>query len=153
MDDNVVMPDRRSLPRRHLLATGALGLTAGAVALTQSAAPAPARAAAGVTRRITVYAEALPGGLFGYGLTPGGATVPGPVLEMYEGDTLEITLVNTTNQRLSIHPHGVDYSTDSDGSPLNDSYNNPGETRTYVWRSHEMTTAADRRFMPGSAGY
>src|ERR1700754_4358712 len=72
---------------------------------------------------------------------------------MYEGDTLEITLVNTTNQQLSIHPHGVDYSTDSDGAPLNASFNAPGETRTYVWRSHEMTAAAGRRFMPGSAGY
>jgi FtsP/CotA-like multicopper oxidase with cupredoxin domain len=113
----------------------------------------PARAAAGATRKITIYAEALPGGLFGYGLEPGKATVPGPVLEMWEGDTLEITLVNTTNQRLSIHPHGVDYSTDSDGSPLNDSFNKPGETRTYVWRSREMFAAEGRRFMPGSAGY
>jgi FtsP/CotA-like multicopper oxidase with cupredoxin domain len=138
--------------RRALIATGALGLaTAGGVGAL-SGGP-PARAAAGVTRRVTVYAEALPGNLFGYGLAPGQATVPGPILEMYEGDTLEITLVNTTTQRLSIHPHGVDYSVDSDGAPLNASFNNPGETRTYVWRSHEMAAAAGRRFMPGSAGY
>ena len=151
MDDNVDIEGRQHLRRRSLLAAaGALGLTGGTVALTRSQ---PARAAAGITKKITIYAEVLPGGLVGYGLTRGGATVPGPVLEMYEGDTLEITLVNTTTQRLSIHPHGVDYSTDSDGSPLHNSFNNPGETRTYVWRSHEMTAAAGRRFMPGSAGY
>ncbi|WP_229074941.1 multicopper oxidase domain-containing protein [Actinoplanes sp. DH11] len=151
MDDNVVNGDRQQVRRRSLLAaTGVLGLTGGAVALSRGE---PARAAAGVTKKLTIYAEALPGGLIGYGLTRGGATVPGPVLEMYEGDTLEITLVNTTTQRLSIHPHGVDYSTDSDGSPFNDSFNEPGQTRTYVWRSHEMTAAAGRRFMPGSAGY
>ncbi|WP_250034122.1 multicopper oxidase domain-containing protein [Paractinoplanes maris] len=152
MDDNVVNPDgEQHLRRRSLLAAaGVLGLTGGAVAVTRGA---PAEAAAGVTKKVTIYAEALPGGQFGYGLTRGGATIPGPVLEMYEGDTLEITLVNTTTQRLSIHPHGVDYSTESDGAPFNNSFNAPGETRTYVWRSHEMTAAAGRRFMPGSAGY
>ena len=150
MEDNVV---KKQLPRRYLLATGALGLAAGAATVAAATKPEPARAAAGVVKKITIYAETLPGGLLGYGLTPGGATIPGPLLEMYEGDTLEITLVNTTNQRLSIHPHGVDYSTDSDGAPLNASFNEPGETRTYVWRSHEMTATSGRRFMPGSAGY
>jgi FtsP/CotA-like multicopper oxidase with cupredoxin domain len=150
MEDNVV---KKQLPRRYVLAGGALGLAAGAATVAAATKPEPAKAAAGVVKKITIYAEALPNGLLGYGLTPGGATIPGPLLEMYEGDTLEITLVNTTGQRLSIHPHGVDYSTDSDGAPLNASFNEPGETRTYVWRSHEMTATAGRRFMPGSAGY
>jgi FtsP/CotA-like multicopper oxidase with cupredoxin domain len=165
MDDNVVsqrqssmpvqtsLPSRASMSRRSLMAAGGLGLVAPAVGLGSTVAGGPASAQAGVTRKVTLYAEALPGGLFGYGLKPGEATVPGPVLEMWEGDTLEITLVNTTNQRLSIHAHGVDYTTDSDGSPLNASFNNPGETRTYVWRSREMSAAAGRRWMPGSAGY
>jgi len=139
--------------RRAVLAGTAAGIAVPAAVAASAAAPARTGAAAGVIRRITVYAEALPGGLFGYGLAPGQASVPGPVLEMWEGDTLEIDLVNTTNQRLSIHPHGVDYSVDSDGSPLNDSFNDPGETRRYVWRTREMTAAAGRRFMPGSAGY
>ncbi|MET7667682.1 multicopper oxidase domain-containing protein [Micromonospora luteifusca] len=155
MDDHVG-GSHRHLSRRSLIATGALAAGAlGASAPTIGAAfgGSPAQAAAGVTKKVTIYAEQLPGGLFGYGLAPGQATVPGPLLEIYEGDTLEITLVNTTSQRLSIHPHGVDYSTDSDGSPLNASFNNPGETRTYVWRSREMIAAAGRRFMPGSAGY
>lgn len=105
------------------------------------------------TRHITVYAEALPGGQYGYGLTPGKATIPGPVLEMWEGDTLQVELVNNTDKRLSIHPHGVDYATDSDGSPFNDSFNEPGETRTYVWKSHKPKQRADGTWMAGSAGY
>ena len=154
MDDNVVNLDRGHVNRRSLLAAaGVLGLTGAAVTLATTTGDRPAAAAAAVTTKITIYAETLPGGLIGYGLTRGGATVPGPILQMYEGDTLEITLVNTTDRRLSIHPHGVDYSTDSDGAPFNGSFNEPGETRTYVWRSHEMTAAAGRRFMPGSAGY
>ncbi|TDO42153.1 multicopper oxidase [Paractinoplanes brasiliensis] len=172
-DDNVVRPARRwswgrreaggeavtaetpeRLRRRSLLAAaGVLGLTGGAVTVATTTRSQPASAAEGVTKRITIYAVALPGNQFGYGLTPETASIPGPVLEMYEGDTLEITLVNTTNQRLSIHPHGVDYSTESDGAPFNNSFNAPGETRKYVWRSHEMTAAAGRRFTPGSAGY
>ncbi|MEV0566628.1 multicopper oxidase domain-containing protein [Dactylosporangium sp. NPDC050588] len=143
-----------------MLVGGALAASAAGfgTALTPALARSPQQQglpamAVGATRKVTIYAEALPGNLYGYGLAPGQATVPGPTLEMYEGDTLEVTLVNTTNQRLSIHPHGVDYSTESDGSPLHASFNNPGETRTYTWRSHEMTAAAGRRFMPGSAGY
>ncbi|HEV2783070.1 MAG TPA: multicopper oxidase domain-containing protein [Actinophytocola sp.] len=143
--------------RRSVLAGAAAGLavpaavTVGAAPL--AAAPVAATMAEGVTRRITLYAEALPGGLFGYGLAPGQATIPGPILEMYEGDILEIDLVNNTDQRLSIHPHGVDYSVDSDGSPLNNSFNNPGQTRRYVWRTREMSPAIGRRYLPGSAGY
>jgi FtsP/CotA-like multicopper oxidase with cupredoxin domain len=152
MDDTVDRP-RSAFSRRSLIVAGTTGLAVPAIGAGVALTGGTANAFAGVTRKITIYAEALPGGLFGYGLEPGKATVPGPLLEMYEGDTLEITLVNTTTQRLSIHPHGVDYSTESDGSPFNDSFNDPGETRTYVWRSREMFAAAGRRFMPGSAGY
>ncbi|MFF2622652.1 multicopper oxidase domain-containing protein [Oerskovia jenensis] len=117
-----------------------------------AAAPAAAATPSATVRRITMYAERIADGLVGYGLEPGAATVPGPVLEMWEGETLEITLVNTTDQRLSIHPHGVNYDVNSDGSPFNDSFNEPGETRTYVWSTVPM--ARDRGiWMPGSAGY
>jgi FtsP/CotA-like multicopper oxidase with cupredoxin domain len=146
--------------RRTVLAGTALGLAAPAV-VTIGAAPlvaAPGNGNGngneGETRKITMYAEALPGGLVGYGLAPGGATVPGPTLEIWEGDTLEIDLVNNTDQRLSIHPHGVHYSVDSDGSPLNDSFNDPGETRKYVWRTAAPSKAESGNYwMPGSAGY
>src|SRR4051812_43048038 len=107
-------PNQPRLSRRTMLAGSALGLAVTAAphgVSTETSAGASPVAAAGTERKITIYAENLPGGLIGYGLAPGQATVPGPILEMWEGDTLEITLVNTTNQRLSIHPHGVDYST------------------------------------------
>jgi FtsP/CotA-like multicopper oxidase with cupredoxin domain len=144
---------KRLVSRRSMMAGAAVGLVAPAA--LASGAPVAAASGSGAlqTRRVTLYAEALPDGLFGYGLAPGQATVPGPILEIYEGDTLEIELVNNTTQRLSIHPHGVDYSVDSDGSPLNDSFNDPGETRTYVWRTKPTFPAVDRRWMPGSAGY
>jgi FtsP/CotA-like multicopper oxidase with cupredoxin domain len=158
---------RRLMSRRSVLTSSAVAAAVPVAALGSTLTRDPVRSpghqqhqghvpivATGVTKRVTIYAEAIPGtNLFGYGLVRGQPSIPGPVLEIYEGDTLEITLVNTTTQRLSIHPHGVDYSTDSDGAPLNASFNNPGETRTYVWRSREMVAAAGRRFMPGSAGY
>ncbi len=149
------------LTRRSVLAGAIASATAPAIAAGASAA-APGSAtlpgariaeAGGQTHRVTIYAEALAGGRFGYGLAPGEATIPGPLLEIVEGDTLEIELVNTTDQRLSIHPHGVDYDVHSDGAPLNASYNEPGETRTYVWRTRERGSIGGRAWLPGSAGY
>ncbi|TDE11517.1 copper oxidase [Jiangella asiatica] len=122
--------------------------TAGTVPRTSGTARA-----GGTTHQVTIYAEALPNGLYGYGLAPGEATVPGPILEMIEGDTMEITLVNTTDQRLSIHPHGVDYDVHSDGSPLNASATEAGQTRTYVWHTREKAPSTGRMWLPGSAGY
>ncbi|MFG1643228.1 multicopper oxidase domain-containing protein [Amycolatopsis sp. NPDC049252] len=135
--------------RRSMLAGTAAGVLIPAVGV----AAADSAAAAGLTRRITIYAEALPGGRYGYGLEPGKATIPGPLLEVYEGDTVEIELVNLTDQRLSIHPHGVTYDTASDGAPLNASFNNPRETRTYTWRTRARYEASGGFWMPGSAGY
>jgi FtsP/CotA-like multicopper oxidase with cupredoxin domain len=151
---------RAALSRRAILAGAAASVATPVAAFalgSGSAAPAAASStrvatARGETRRITMYAERIDATTIGYGLEPGKASVPGPLLEMWEGDTLEITLVNTTDERLSIHPHGVNYDVDSDGSAFNASYNEPGETRTYVW-----TTQAPYRdrgiWMPGSAGY
>jgi manganese oxidase len=141
--------------RRSMLAGAAAGLVTPLV-VNGSAAPFTVAAAAqprGKLRQVTIYAEPLANGLFGYGLNPGEATIPGPLLEIYEGDTLEVELVNNTDQRLSIHPHGVDYDTASDGSPLNASFNEPGETRTYTWRSRTQVRASGGFWMPGSAGY
>ncbi len=133
-----------------MLAGTAAGVLAPAVGMAATAGTA---SAAGLTRQITIYAEALPGGLYGYGLEPGKATIPGPLLEVYEGDTLEIELVNRTDQRLSIHPHGVNYDTGSDGAPLNASFNKPGETRTYTWKTRARYDAGGGFWMPGNAGY
>jgi len=156
----VPAPTRNPLSRRSML-TGAAAAAA-ATPLTATVLGSPAHAAPGNgrgnpsqggTRRITMYAENLPDDLIGYGLEPGKATVPGPILEMWEGQTLEITLVNNTDRRLSIHPHGVDYRVDSDGSPMNDSFNEPGETRTYVWTTRGPRQDQHGLWWPGSAGY
>jgi len=151
MDKSAPIVSRRSLLAGSMMA-GAVVAAAAPVALV-NAGTSTASVAQGRTRQITIYAEALPNNQLGYGLAPGQATVPGPLLEIYEGDTLEIELVNTTNVRLSIHPHGVNYDTNSDGSPFNDSFNEPGETRTYVWRTQTQYKAAGGFYMPGSAGY
>jgi FtsP/CotA-like multicopper oxidase with cupredoxin domain len=146
------------LSRRSMLAgAAAAGVVVPAVAASSVALVSAAAGAAAATkaalRQITLYAEQMPGSnLVGYGLEPGKPTIPGPLLEIFEGDTLEIELVNTTAQRLSIHPHGVNYDTASDGSPLNASFNNPGETRVYTWRSRTQYQR-DGVYMPGSAGY
>lgn len=147
-----------AVSRRSILTGTLAGLMAPTAALALGADTAAAAGPGiirplGTTRHITVYAEPLPGGLYGYGLAPGKATIPGPLLEMWEGDTLQIELVNNTDKRLSIHPHGVDYKTESDGSPFNDSFNEPGETRTYTWGSHVQTQLDDGHWLPGSAGY
>ncbi|RLL70787.1 multicopper oxidase domain-containing protein [Streptomyces sp. Z26] len=109
--------------------------------------------AAGETRLITMYIEELPDGQLGYGLKPGEASVPGPLLEMYEGDTLHIEVVNTLDVDASLHVHGVDYEIDSDGTHMTDSVVAPGKKRLYTWKSHAPGKRADGTYMPGSAGY
>ncbi|MGW1682164.1 multicopper oxidase domain-containing protein [Saccharopolyspora sp. NPDC002376] len=142
------------LTRRAMLG-GAAGGLAAAVALpglspVATAAPGPTP---GTAQRLTMYAEKISDELYGYGLAPGAATVPGPVLEMWEGDTLEIDLVNTTDRVLSLHPHGVDYDVNSDGTAMNNSVVFPGQTRRYVWRSHVGSRRADGGWTEGTAGY
>jgi FtsP/CotA-like multicopper oxidase with cupredoxin domain len=153
MDEHV---ERARWSRRSMLAGAAAGLVTPLI-VNGSAAPFSVSAEAeakGRLRQVTIYAEPVAGTSFiGYGLEPGKPTIPGPLLEIYEGDTLEIELVNNTDQRLSIHPHGVDYDTASDGSPLNASFNEPGETRVYTWRTRTQSRASGGFWMPGSAGY
>jgi len=47
-------------------------------------------------RSVKLYAEKLRGDRIGYGRTPKTASVPGPTLEMTEGECLAVTLVNHT---------------------------------------------------------
>ncbi|WP_255371671.1 multicopper oxidase domain-containing protein [Cellulosimicrobium sp. CUA-896] len=143
---------KKPLSRRSLLMGAGVVAAAPAAALVLgsggSVAAAPAAAAVpsatdGSVRRITMYAERIDERTVGYGFEPGTATVPGPVLEMWEGETLEITLVNTTDQRLSIHPHGVNYDVNSDGSPYLGSFNERGRrARTPGRRRRCAATAA-----------
>jgi hypothetical protein len=110
-------------------------------------------AAGGVVRRIKMYAEKLPDGQMGYGLEKGKASIPGPLIELTEGDTLHIEFENTMDVTASLHVHGLDYDTASDGTQLNRSAVEPGGTRTYTWRTHAPGTRADGTHRPGSAGY
>lgn len=126
------------------LAATAVGVTAGRA----SGEPRPAE-----VRTITLYAEAIGDGQAGYGLAPGQATIPGPLLEMYEGDTYEIELVNTMDVAVSLHVHGVDYTIENDGTAHTDSTVAPGESRVYTWTTHAPGVREDGTRIPGSAGY
>lgn len=149
---------RRGFSRR-LLAGGAAAAAAGPLALASpAAAKAPSgtvrtAAAGGNVRRLKLYAEKLPDGQMGYGLEKGKASIPGPLIELTEGDTLHIEFENTMDVTVSLHVHGLDYDTASDGTQLNRSAVEPGGTRTYTWRTHAPDTRADGTWRPGSAGY
>jgi FtsP/CotA-like multicopper oxidase with cupredoxin domain len=104
-------------------------------------------------RTETLYAEHKNRYDIGYSRTPGRARIPGPIIEMTEGECLAVTLVNNTEFRVSFHPHGVDYTVASDGSPLNRSCVRPGRLRTYVISTHAPGPRADGTYDPGSAGY
>ncbi|HZA41412.1 MAG TPA: multicopper oxidase domain-containing protein, partial [Actinomycetota bacterium] len=95
-----------------------------------------------------LFAERLSKTRIGYGLTPGRATVPGPTIEMIEGDCIAVTLVNDTDVRLSMHAHGVHYTPASDGTPHNSSCVGPGKSRTFVF-----SAPGPRDGAPGTAGY
>lgn len=104
-------------------------------------------------RSVSLFAEPMGKGRIGYGTAPGEATIPGPMLEMVEGECLAVTLTNDTSGRVSIHSHGVDYTVTSDGTPLNDSCVAPGRSKTYFFQAHLPETRADGTIDPGSAGY
>ncbi|WP_046503842.1 multicopper oxidase domain-containing protein [Streptomyces odonnellii] len=151
--------DRRSFNRR-LLAGGAVAAT-GVTSLSLASAPTAVSAetpprtapAGGQVRHLKMYAEALPNGQMGYGFEKGKATVPGPLIELNEGDTLHIEFENTTDVDVSLHVHGVDFDIASDGTRMNKSHVEPGGSRTYTWRTHAPGRRADGTWRPGSAGY
>jgi len=128
-----------------------------AVAASLSFAPSSTNAVAappvGTVRHLTLYAEKLPDGQLGYGFEKGEASVPGPLIELYEGDTAHITLENTLDVPVSLHVHGLDYEITSDGTKLNHSHVEPGASRTYTWRTHLPGRRADGTWRSGSAGY
>ncbi|MEV4080137.1 multicopper oxidase domain-containing protein [Nonomuraea fuscirosea] len=142
------------LSRRAFTTSAAAAALAPLVTANPSATPAQAGTATGAVRRITLYAERLADGQLGYGLEPGKATIPGPLIEMVEGDTLEIEMVNNADVTASLHVHGVDYDIASDGTRLNDGVVEPGGRRTYIWRTHPQgKRGGGAGIEPGSAGY
>ncbi|MDQ1007144.1 FtsP/CotA-like multicopper oxidase with cupredoxin domain [Streptomyces sp. V4I23] len=152
--------DRRSFNRR-LIAGGAVvatGVTSLSLASASHAAPAASTSpktapAGGLVRHLKLYAEKLADGRMGYGLEKGKATVPGPLIELNEGDTLHIEFENLMDVPVSLHPHGVDYDINNDGTKMSRSHVEPGATRTYTWRTHAPGRRADGTWRPGSAGY
>lgn len=85
-----------------------------------------------------------------------GLGILGPVLRGVVGEYLAVTFRNRTNQPLSIHPHGVKYDKDNEGSyyrpaPGRGAAVAPGATFTYVWQLDESSgpTASE----PSSKGW
>ncbi|RAJ91452.1 multicopper oxidase [Streptomyces sp. PsTaAH-137] len=153
--------DRRALSRRMLIG-GAVAATAGVTSLSIGASAPPAAGAdtpprtapaGGEVRRIKMYAEKLADGQLGYGFEKGKASVPGPLIELNEGDTLHIEFENLTDVDASLHVHGMDYEISSDGTRMNRSHVEPGGTRTYTWRTHAPGRRKDGTWRPGTAGY
>ena len=105
------------------------------------------------TEAISLFAEKISKNRYGYGLTPSSASIPGPTLEMTEGECIQVNLVNDTDKKLSMHAHGVAYTVASDGTPLNKSCVAPGRSRTYVFEAPAPGARADGSVDPGSAGY
>ncbi|MDQ4024838.1 MAG: multicopper oxidase domain-containing protein [Actinomycetota bacterium] len=102
---------------------------------------------------LSLFAEPLGDGRIGYGTAPGAARIPGPTIEMTEGQCIAVTLTNDAKRPVSMHSHGVDYTVVSDGTPLNDSCVAPGRTKTYFFQAHLPATRADGTIDAGSAGY
>lgn len=68
--------------------------------------------------------------------------IQGPALRAEVGDTLRVVFKNNASMPYSMHPHGVFYDKDSEGSPYNDGVPDsqkpgaavpPGKTHVYTW--------------------
>ena len=75
--------------------------------------------------------------------------VMGPLIRAEVGDTIVIHFMNKATQPYSIHPHGVSYARDSEGTPYPDSGMDAsglvpaGQTHTYVWNVPERAGPGD----------
>lgn len=70
----------------------------------------------------------------------------GPILRAEVGDTIKIVFKNNATRPYSMHPHGVFYNKDSEGTPYNDGTSGadkdddavpPGKTHVYTWEVPE----------------
>jgi bilirubin oxidase len=87
--------------------------------------------------------------------------VPGPLIDVFEGDTVRIRLDNRLSQETTVHWHGLPVPPDQDGNPMDPVA--PGASRTYeftlpvgsagtYWyhpHPHEMTAEQVFRGMAG----
>jgi len=68
------------------------------------------------------------------------ASIPGPVIEAYVGDTVVVNFRNETPGPVTIHPHGIQYSADMDGAYKGKftepgGFVQPGEEFQYTWEA------------------
>ncbi|MBW3657060.1 MAG: multicopper oxidase domain-containing protein [Actinobacteria bacterium] len=102
---------------------------------------------------------------------PGSASIPGPLIELIEGDCVDVSVTNRvpaatleelrdrypqphgTPLGVSLHVHGVKYTASSDGTAHTGSWVPPGETRTYTWYAAPRVVTAGRVTSMGTAGY
>lgn len=164
-----------------LLAGLTFGGGAGYVKATESEPDRPESCVA--PRNMTLYADELPrvnatdtdpGDIrIGWGTTLKNVSIPGPTIEMIEGECLDITVVNKvepetlhelagnydtkhanhTKLGVSLHVHGVKYTQKSDGTMHSDSVVPPGRSRTYTWYAEPPMKLANGFVTPGTAGY
>lgn len=93
----------------------------------------------------TAYAYRAHTADFGEPLGP--ASVPGPLLEAREGETLVVNFRNLCPVPVTMHPHGVFYPNEMDGS-YKGIHTDPGgfvqkgRTVTYVWECPEGTAGS-----------
>ena len=79
----------------------------------------------------------------GFAAPKGPPTIPGPTLHATVGDVIRVTFRNgdeVLNQPVTMHPHGVRYTPDYDGTYLGDytrvgGFVAPGEEFTYTWEA------------------
>jgi FtsP/CotA-like multicopper oxidase with cupredoxin domain len=89
--------------------------------------------------RAVVYQEMTPG----FARAAGPAAIPGPTLHAEVGDTIVVHFRNNARalrQALTMHPHGVRYTPDYDGTYLGEhtragGFVAPGEEFTYTWEA------------------
>ena len=73
--------------------------------------------------------------------------IPGPLIEAQTGDTVIVNFRNETGTPVTIHPHGIFYTQDMDGS-YKGKYTDPGgfvqsgHTFRYVWEARPGTEGA-----------
>jgi manganese oxidase len=81
------------------------------------------------------------------------AGILGPILRAEVGDTIKIIFRNNGTHPYSMHPHGVFYEKDSEGTAYNDGSNAtakagghvpPGQTHTYTWEVPERAGPGPR---------
>ena len=129
---------------RIVLFTLLVWAVVGTVAAQPARAPAPEARSASAQRTVELTLTAAPARL---SLVPGGATdafayngrVPGPTVEVYEGDRVVIHFRNELPEPTTVHWHGLHIPITADGSPFYPVA--PGATYDYVFT-----------VPPGSAG-